>query len=64
MSPIDQYSIDFTDSIDSEIQFTRVPAVGPPRDGSLPLHGMLTIRRDSTHDSTNDPVTQIPSTNL
>jgi len=45
MSPIDQYSTDFTDSIDSEMQFAQRPL----RDSGLPRH-MLMIRRDSTND--------------
>ena len=34
----------------------RVPIVGSPRGGGLPLQGVLTISRDSTNDSTNDSV--------
>jgi len=49
MSPVEHYSVHST-----EMQFTRVPALGPP---SVPRH-VLMIRRDSTSDSD----TQIPST--
>jgi len=57
MSPIDQYSTDFTDSIDSEMRYTHVPSLEPPRGGDLPQH-VLTIHRNSTNDS----AAQIPST--
>jgi hypothetical protein len=57
MSPIEEYTTDFTDSIDSEMQYTPVPASGPPRDSGLPPD-VLTIRLDSTNDS----VPQITST--
>jgi hypothetical protein len=52
MSPVDHYSTHST-----EMQFTRVPALGPPRDGSVTRH-VLTIR----HDSTSDFDAQTPST--
>jgi hypothetical protein len=41
------------------MQFTRVPVLELPRDGSMPQH-TLTLRRDYTSDSD----TQIPSTVL
>jgi hypothetical protein len=43
MSPIEQYSTDFTNSIDLEMQFT-------PRDGSMTQHGFM-IRREYTSNS-------------
>jgi len=53
MSPIEQYSTDFTDSIDSEM-----PVLGPPMDSGLSRH-VLKIRRDSTNDSVTSSVTQM-----
>jgi hypothetical protein len=58
MSPIELYSTDFTDSIDSEMRSVYMPALEPPRVGGLPQL-VLTIPRDSTDDF----VTQIPFMN-